>query len=674
MPNTDLTLSERFADASEADWKAAVEKALRGKPPESLARKTADKISYGPLARETDYPAARDPEGVPGAAPWIRGRHAAPDPFLPWDIRQEERHPDPDTANREIMAGLERGTSSIELHIDDAGQHGVIATTLDGVKTTLEGVLPELATIALGPTTSDGYGLGEAALLAAWAASASGEDKAKKLAFNIDPVSTLARAGALPGGETDAMAKAAAFVRDARDQFPLAKGLRADARPVHEAGGTPVQELAFALASGAAGLQALVEAGLDLHEASDALLLTLSVGPDYLNEIAKLRAMRRLWTSLTKGFGAHDGLPLHMQAVTSRRMLTKRDPHVNMLRNTAACFAGGVGGADVVTVRPFTDAIGLAGSMARRTARNTQIIAQEESFLGKVADPAGGTWAVGELADTLAKHAWSAFQAIESQGGVMAALTSGYIQSEVSEARTDLRRNVATRRTAITGVSEYALLDEMPTTTITPDDKADRGGKRSGSRTPDSMEFADLTNAARRGTGLAALAQDGSGERRLEADPLWPMRLSEPFERLRDAADKRETGNGTRPQVFLATLGPVADHAARAGFAANAFAAGGIGTVDAGPVFSDETEMAEAFAASSARLVCICGSDALYEDMAVKAANALRDAVPSARIYLAGKPGDAEADLRKAGVDDFLYLGVDLVSKLEIAHAELGLG
>ena len=671
MADSDLTgFSAAFPTAEEAQWRALVEKALKGKGPEALQRKTRDGITIKPLYRESDWPSASDPNGLPGQAPFVRGSDTVKDSYLPWDIRHVVDHPDLKAAHADLMKDLERGVSSVELRVDASGRHGVAIQSVDDLSVVLDGVMTDLAPVALSNSAQEGYGLEGAALLAAWSYK-TGKDASKQLfSFNVDPIGELARSGELSVSTDKALADTATFVK-AADRFSASTFIRVDGRPAHETGGTEAQELAFTIASGVTYLRTLLDAGLSLEDANAKLLFCIAVGPDYALEISKLRALRRLWARVTEAFGDKP-LSMKIQAVSSRRMLTKRDPWVNMLRNTAACFAGGVGGADIVTLRPFTDAIGLADSMARRIGRNTQIMAQEESSLGKVNDPAGGTWAIEKISNDIAQAAWGIFQDIEGKGGVVAALESGDFRALLAEARNELMTSIARRKQAITGVSEYALIDEedpkVVDTSTLPKVTPHVPGP-----IPTSREFDALVSAAKDGATLAALLPHETSDH-AHCDPLFPIRVSEPFEHLRDFADAQTEKTGTRPAIFLACLGSIAEHNARASFTANFFAAGGITTVPSNAPYDSLDAMAEDFKASGALLACICGTDGLYAEQAGAAAKALRGARDDARIYLAGKPGEAEAGYREAGIDDFIFVGVNVLDKLEIAHAELGLG
>lgn len=663
------SFSGAFPDADESQWRALVEKALKGKGPEALERTTRDGLTIKPLYRESDWPSSTNPEGLPGEAPFIRGAELLKDEYLPWDIRQSVAHPQLKSANADLMKDLQSGVSSIELRLDSTGEQGVAVQTVTDLDRVLDGVLTDLAPVGLSYSALEGFGLEGAALLVAWAESKNLDPAKQLFAFNVDPIGELARTGALSGTLDAALAETSAFVSELAPVYTSSSFIRVDARPAYECGGTEAQELAFAVASGVAYLRALLDAGMSLKDANKALLFCLSVGPDYALEIAKLRAMRRLWARVTESFG--EVLPMRLQAVTARRMLTARDPWVNMLRNTAACFAAGVGGADIVTVRPFTDAIGLAGSLARRIGRNTQIMAQEESSLGKVTDPAGGTWSVGKISDDLAHAAWKLFQEIEGDGGIGASLTSGSLQKHLSASREALKKDIAKRKQAITGVSEFALIDEETPKTVDlsefpPVVPAEEGPE------PASRKFADLVAAAANGASLSRLL-DVEHDDHAQCDPLFPMRLSEAYELLRDHADETAKTTGKQPEIFLACLASIPEYNARASFAANFFAAGGITSTSANAPYDTMEDMVADFKESGDILVCICSSDSCYAEHAANAAKALREVRPDARIYLAGRPGAAEADYRAAGIDDFIHVGVDVIGKLEIAHAELGI-
>jgi methylmalonyl-CoA mutase len=299
-------------------------------------------------------------------------------------------------------------------------------------------------------------------------------------------------------------------------------------------------------------------------------------------------------------------------------MMTRRDPWVNLLRTTIACFAAAVGGAEAITVAPFDAAIGLSDELARRIARNTQSVLHDESSLARVTDAAGGSWYIESLTDELARAAWSRFTAIERAGGALAALDDGTIEGLLATARNERADDVAHRRAPITGVSEFAFVDEVPVL-----------------RPP------------------APVLPSGG--------PLPPQRYAQGFEALRDRADAAES----RPVVFLAALGPAAAHVARVGFAANLFQAGGIEPVVGSGDIGDLAEIAAALRASRSTVACLCSSNRLYAEFAAPAVEALRTA-GATHIWLAGPPSDIP------GVDGYLFTGVDALDVLRTTLDKLG--
>ncbi|MEM9738851.1 MAG: methylmalonyl-CoA mutase family protein [Pseudomonadota bacterium] len=646
-----LTLSSEFDPSTEADWRASVEKALKGKGPETLETHGTGGLVIRPLYRETDVASSKDPLGHPGSAPFLRGATAQRDPHLPWDIRQVFTHPEAGTTNGEILRDLERGVSSIELKLDCTGEQGVSLCTADDFNIALEGVRADIAPIAL--DHGGGTGTSASALLALWAER---QDNAKtaRLDFNIDPLGSLARLGLVEGGLDTAFKRLAALNDTLSLRFPLAHTIRVDARMVREAGGLTGHELGAAIASGIDTLRRLDAVGVPADRTVPRMVFAFSTSANYGLEIAKLRAARMLWARCLEAIGI-EPQPMVIQACTANLMLTRYDPWVNMLRATAACFAGGVGGADIVSVSPFNAPLGTPDELGRRVARNTQIIAQEESHLGKVADPAGGAWFTEKLTQDLAEAAWAIFQEIEAEGGYGISLMADAFQARVAEYRAKRRQEIATRQASITGVSEFPLLNEVPAPVAEPSFANPREG------------ISD--------TGLKAMVPGyrADGGEDSEGEPFWPIRLSEPFERLRDHAAARETVTGRCPAIFLATLGPLAEHTARVDYARNFFAAGGIEAKAAPTPPSSIGEMVAAWNASGCVLAILCGSDNRYSEEAEAAAKRMK-AEGVQRLYLAGKPRAQEDAWRAAGIDSFIHMGVDVVSALELAHAELGIG
>ncbi|MEV7770638.1 methylmalonyl-CoA mutase family protein [Kitasatospora sp. NPDC086791] len=609
VPPEGLPLAAEFPAAHREQWQQLVQGVLRksGAQPEdgaaaeqALTTELQDGLSARPLYTAEDT--AADP-GYPGFPPFVRGGRPQGSAVAGWDVRQRHADPDRQRANEAVLADLENGVGSLWLEL------GGEALPLDALPEALTGVYLDLAAVALdaGPEFTAAaqqlFELYEQREVSPAAASGN---------LGADPLGLQARTG--DPARTDALlAEAAALAARCAAGYPGVRALTVDALPYHEAGASPAQELGCALATGVAYLRTLTAAGLSVDAALGQLEFRYAADADQFLTIAKFRAARRLWARVAEVSGASAEASAQRQhAVTSRVMMTARDPWVNMLRTTIACLAAGVGGADAVTVLPFDSALGLPDAFARRIARNTQSILLEESHLARVIDPAGGSWYVEQLGEELARAAWAWFQEIERAGGQQAALGSGLVGERLAATWAERSVRLAKRREPVTGVSEFPHLEEQPLV-----------------REP------------------APAALSGG---------LPQVRRAEAYEALRDRSDAALAATGERPKLFLASIGSASAHTARTTFAANLFQAGGIATVSLESV--DPAAFAEAFTASGATVACLCSSDALYGEHAPAVAGALR-AAGAAKVLLAGRPGELPD-----GVDEFIYAGGDAVAVL----------
>ncbi|MGH3759077.1 methylmalonyl-CoA mutase subunit beta [Actinophytocola sp.] len=454
-----LSLAAEFPAATRDQWRELVRGVLRrsgvdtddidGPVEAVLASPTYDGFRVQPLYTAQDV----SPDaGFPGLPPYVRGGNPDGRVLTGWDVRQRHAHPDPDVARHAILADLENGGTSLWLVVGAAG------LPVDALAGVLDAVHPA-GGLVTAPVTLDA---GEDAVRAAEALLALHEDRgvrASEVRGNLgaDPLGLRARTGS----ETD-LGPAVELARRAQ-AHPRLRAIVVDALPYHEAGSSDGQELGCAIATGVAYLRALTEAGLDVDAAARQLEFRLAATADQFATIAKFRAARRLWARVTEVSGATvRTAPQH--AVTSSTMMTRRDPWVNMLRTTLACFAAGVGGADAVTVLPFDSAIGSPDAFARRIARNTQSILLEESKVAGVIDPAGGSWYVERHTDELARAGWAAFTEIERAGGIAAAFDSGLVGERIAATRTARTARFAAGEESITGVTVFPDKDEKPLT------------------------------------------------------------------------------------------------------------------------------------------------------------------------------------------------------------------
>lgn len=675
------------------EWMALVERTLRGRDVADLTSTTRDGIEIQPLY--TDGPARLAAMAATALQRFESG----------WDIRTQhsvvfaagERAEgsrvgdgedagsgagsgglaDPGTGSegvggrdilrRRIEDDLAGGATSVELGVGTG-------VTIDDLSSVLADVDLSKTPLALVPHAS----LGTAAALVALA-SRTGDALAAGSSLGLDPLGEWARTGervetapsaewakSIVGSGDDRPLRAAESGIDETgasaesgidetvlsaesgiDQIghdagsaprigPGAMAFAVDAVRYVDAGATEAQALGWATATGVAYLRVLVEAGLGVDAAAGLIGFRLAATADQFVTIAALRAARVMWARVvTASGGSAEAARQYQHAVTAAHTYSQRDPWVNLLRGACAALAAGVAGADAVTVLPFDYASGSVdgdGALGRRLARNTQLLLLEESHLARAADPAGGSFYVESLTEQLAAEGWRVLQDIETSGGIEAAIESRALAAAIDESWQSRLRTLRTRREPVVGVSQFPLLDD-PTPAVLSD-----------------------TDARSSRAGL----------------PI--RRLAEPFEDLRDAADRHRITTGERPAAWVAALGPAAAHSTRTAWTQNLLAAGGIAAQGGTGVDSPVAAAAE-FAASGLTAAVITGPDDMYRLRGAATAAALRDA-GATFVALACDP-DTPAhlieELKSAGLDETWHKSLDTAAALERLHHTLGI-
>lgn len=652
----DLTLAAAFPAADRDAWRALAEAALKGAPfDKALTRRLAEGIVTDPI-----YAADAAP---PPADAATRNAGALARVALGWDIRQLHAHPDPAAVNKAVLADLERGATSVILRLDQAGRRGgtaasdaghagidgILLHSADALDTALTGVFLEAAVVSLQP--GGAFAATAAMMRALWKKRGIAEKDALGH-LGADPLGALAAEGMLPEPLEASVSRMAALAAETAKTYPKVTAVSVDTSAYHGAGANEAMDLAYALATGVAYLRAMEAAGLSVEDAAWQIEFSLPVGVDVFLGIAKLRAARRLWAEILAACGvAEEGRGMRLHVTTAANAWAGRDPWVNMLRATVATFAGAVGGADSLTVLPYSHACGLPDGFARRIARNTQVILAEESNLAKVGDPSGGSWYVESLTDQLAAKAWERFRAIEAAGGMARHLTSGAVARECADAWAERERRIAGRREELTGVNAFPKVDEAPVDVEAVDREA---------------LVAAAAKALSGDQTLEKLLEVGGAPETVEAPTAH--RLGEAFETLRDASDAA-AGSGTgRPSALLVLLGGPAPSTARATFARNHLGTGGVACVD---VDGDAADLKTALSQAGTDLAVICSSDSIYAERAAETATVLK-AAGAREVLLAGRPGDHEAAWAEAGIDGYVYAGDDTLATVCGVLSRLG--
>ncbi|MCC2594062.1 methylmalonyl-CoA mutase small subunit [Tessaracoccus sp. OS52] len=611
VETADLTLAADFETPSRQDWEREVLKVLNRRRPEGkelgieqayqrLTSHTVDGLEIKPLYTRSDGP---DQLGYPGVEPFTRGTTIRTgDLEGGWLIGQLHEDPDVAVTRAAILADLERGGSALWVRVDPD------AVAAEDLTEALADVLLDLAPVHVSSRTDQ---LGAAkALVAAFQASDK-DDKTFSGSLGIDPIGFAAQHGTTP--DLGVITQAVELAKP----YPGVRPIVVDAGMYHNAGASDVQELAYALATGVEYVRALTEAGLSVDQAFESILFRVSATTEQFITIARLRALRTLWSRVGEVLEVSAALRGAKQhAVTSLRQTTRDDAYVNVLRATLACFAAAAGQAGMITVLPLDAAIGLPNELTRRIARNVQVLLAEESNIGRVNDPAGGSWYVESMTRQLGEKAWELFGTLDEKG-FAAAVADGTVAGQLHETNQARAKLLATRQLPLTGVSMFP-----------------NPGEEQLQRKP-----------------------------RPEAPALGgivPVRDSHVFEALRDRSVAAAKA-GNPPKVLLACLGARRDFGAREGFTSNLYHVAGIETVLA------EGETPEDFARqlteSGTTIAVLCSSAKVYATQGYAVAKALREA-GAQEVRLAGQLKELGADDTEGLIDGNVFDGMDVVELL----------
>ncbi len=650
---TTAPLFAGFPPATDADWRKAAEESLDGAPFEKkLVTRTPEGIDLQPIYSRTEGEKLGPDQAWPGLPPYVRGADPLGSRAAGWFICQHPGVFAPEEFNAALGADLNRGQNAVVLPLDTATRLGLAANQAapaqlrDGGVTlrTVEDADALLRGVDLGAVpVFAAAGVAAPAVLAVlrtWQAKSGASARGLRGAITGDPVAEWLRAGSLPVAWEAALDGLAAVTSQVRQDGLDLRTLGVDAALWTDAGAHAVQELAFALATGVAYLRALHDRGLGIDDAAPRVLFTFGLGSNFFMEIAKLRAARLVWARAVEAAGggaAAQRLVCHGR--TTRWNKTVLDPHVNLLRTTTEAFAGVVGGCAGLQVGAFDECFRAPDEFSRRLARNLQIILAEECQLGRVVDPAGGSWYLETLTRQVASKAWALFQDIERRGGMAAALREGYPQALVEKTAAERVAAVEQRRDGVIGTNLHPnLREKLPAVApVVP----------------------------------AAAPAPGGGD---AIKPLVPRRRAEPFEALRWRAEAHLARTGARPKVFLAGFGPRKQHAARADFSSAFFAAGGFEPV-VGKGFDGPEAAVKAALESGARVVVLCSTDDTYPALVPPAAQALKAAPRPPLVVLAGLPAapELQQQFKAAGVDEFIHLRANCARLLAALQDKLGL-
>ncbi len=705
----ELHIAADFPVPTYEEWKAVVENDLKGVPFEKkLLTKTYEGITLQPIYTRKDIENLPHVENTPGYHYFVRSTKVSGYLKKAWDIAQEIPYSLPEEFNEALRKDLNMGQTAINLILDLATQKGIDADK--AVEGEVGGCGLSVSTVAdLEKAFKDvnlekypiyvnaGISLLPFLSLFASYAKKNNIDLTKVSgSIEIDPVAALLSLGKLPLSLNNMFDELAAAIKWAEANKINLRFVGIHGQVYHNAGASAIQELAYSLATAIYYVDELLNRGLNINVITKYFRFTFGIGTNYFMEIAKLRAARYLWAKIVEAYGGDENAQkMLIHGRTSIFTQTVYDPYVNMLRTTTEAFSAVVGGVDSLHTNCFNESIGLPDDFARRIARNVQILLNEESNLSKIIDPAGGSYYVEKLTDEVAKATLDMIKQVDENGGIIKLVESGTLQDSVNAVLAEKKKDLAKRKTVLVGTNQYSNTKEEKLEAVLPDYKKllDTRSKYvqqyrvSGDNQKHKDVLEKLQQIADANTEVIELAIDAISKgatlgevasairskysESQEITQLKIVRLAELFEELRDAVEEYKKKNGGAPKLFLANMGPLKQHKARADFSRGFFEVGGFNVVYP-QGFETPEKAAEEAAKSGAKVSVICSTDETYPELVPGFTKRVKELVPDMIVILAGYPKDQIEAHKASGVDDFIYLGADVYEIISNLFKKLG--
>ena len=652
-PLAPVTFDE-FEPTSYEVWKAAAIESLKGGIFEKkLFTKTPEGIVLSPIYTEEEAAPYKERLGFPGAADFLRGTKTAGYAEEPWKIAQEVEVHDPAEANKVLLEELNKGTTAVSFDAD-----AVKLDTLKDVETLLNEVQLRYAPLSV-------YAGATALPLISAIAKRQrnvGDDAPLTGCVGADPIGEAVKKGGFDSSFDSYMDQMATTLKFASHHAPDLKTIFVQSSVYHNGGANAIQEAAAALATGLTYIDAMMDRGYTVDQAAEHIRFNFCLGPNFFMEIAKLRAVRVVWAQLMQAYGAGEKAQcIDVFAETSQFTTTLYDPYVNVLRATTQAFSGVVGGVSGMKVLPFDAAVRESDGFSRRIARNIQVMMQEEFNLLSPVDPAGGSWYVETLTGQLGEAIWNQIQKIQAQGGMLAALKAGTVQSEIAATLADRFKRLATRQDRAVGTNMYPNMSEKPLEGA----KAPVYEKPQGKAIPELGTCPKaIGEALENGATLEDIAASFADGKAEAIAAILPHRWTEQYEALRKATEDYIAKTGDNVKVFLCNMGPIPQHKARADFSASFMEVAhfdvlrnnGFATVD---------EAVDAAVASGADVAIICSTDDTYPELVPPVARGIKAKAPGMKVFLAGAPApECKASYDEAGVDEYIHVRANCLAIL----------
>lgn len=608
-------LFTEFPPVPTEKWEEVITADLKGADYErKLVWKTGEGFNVRPYYRAENLEGIKFLGSQAGEFPYVRGTHA----HNRWRVHQTVSVVCPKEANAEALKILNAGVDSL----------GFCIASADFSAADLDMLLKDICIPAVEITFCGEKMANVAELVLAKVEKEGIAKEDVRIAFCIDPlVKGLSSKGDFcsPNGEK-CIARIVELIHKTKE-YKHVRIVTVAGQTFGNSGSTIVEELAFTLSAGHDYLVRLMDAGLDVDAAARKLRFSFSVSSNYFMEIAKFRAARMLWANIVKGYGPakNCACKMHIHAETSRWNQTVYDPYVNMLRGTTEAMSATIAGVHSLEVTPFDTSFENPTEFSKRIARNVELLLKNESHFDQVVDPAGGSYYVENLTQSIAAEAWKLFLEIEQKGGYTEAYKAGLIVERIKASAAAKDKNIATRRQTLLGANQYPNFTEV-------------AGKE--------------------------ITAESVTRKQAEGNVLVPYRGAMAFEEMRLQVDR----SGKEPKAFMLTCGNLGMARARSQFSCNFFACAGIKVID-NTYFKSIEEGAKAALESKAQIVVVCASDDDYAEAAPKVKELLGG---KAILVVAGAPACAP-ELEAQGITNFINVKSNVLETLKFYLKEMGI-
>lgn len=667
-----------FPKPTYEEWKAAVEKSLKGAPFSKLLTRTYEEIVLEPMYQQRNVDHLEFLSALPGQFPFVRGKSRS------WLVAQEMSHPVPEKLNEWLLEDLQKGVNALNLVLHDDMKQGYTNETNQGIGAVITS-LKDLETIFTNVPVNNfpfvvqtGANASMLGLIVAYFQKHNLPLTDLTGAIGMDPLSILVSKGLLPSSIDSYLDQMTEIIKWKRDKNIDLKTIFIDSRPYHNGGASAVQELAFMIGTGVYYIRELQNRGLSIDEIAQSICFSLSIGSNLFMELAKIRGARMLWANVIDAFGGDaESQTLVIHARTSQWTKTIYDPYVNMLRGTVEAFTAALGSVNSLHVSPFDEAFAVPNTFSRRIARNTQFIIQEEAHISKTMDPAGGSWYVEHLTDEITNKSWELFQQVEALGGMFEALKQGLPQTLVKDVSNKKKTDVERRKLVFVGATMYpnsqdvfpsSDFESLKTTAKEILEVAKR--KQESSSKLSIVNLMDdvikaWTEGASNGKIMKALTNGAS----ISIEKIDTYRATEAFELLRYVSEQRKAANKSI-DVFLTNIGSLPSHKQRSDFITSFFETGGFEVIKNNG-FEDIEEAIKQTIATKATTAVLCGKNEDYLTHAHHIVTAVIKERPEMKLFVAGKQDEfLEKQLLESGLTGFIHIGTNCYQLLKDLQGE----